>query len=238
MRRSPLHRHAFRIMVLCVGLAVTATTSADVPPVPDGAFSLHHTFESFAGEGFDARTGTVSVHYRDGEVRIDVIEDDGAHFVTLFVREADGAYVLYGFEPNVGPWADFELPFAQLLERDILYDQFTDLYLFSLPPESPLHPCRHLAPDGAPSTGTFFVWECAAAGGDVVGGRPATMWELSHSRGQAGHDPILGEAWVLWIDDELGVPLALAEGSGRDTLTFVSIDDQEPAADLFSSPWE
>lgn len=205
-------RFALASLVLVAALAVAQT-----PIVVPGSFSV------LAAVTGSAVSGTQSLHVLDGDVRFESTTDGGDGLVVLFVQEGD-TYALRGFfgeadEPG------FETTLDAVLADDLLYADLADLLIMFLAPTSPIHPCELTPPEDGVLTGDFEVWDCTITGRETLGGRNVTVWTFEVLRGRDGQPAIINEPLqTIWIDDELGVPLAFDGGPDSFVATFVSYD--------------
>jgi hypothetical protein len=195
------HRRTVAATLAAV-LATLATIALAAPPsVPAGAFQAFFTHETVDG------TGSLSYHVRDGQVRMQAGSDADDRTVHLLRRDGRDRYVLEVFED------DGAHPFGRYLETildevDELYRDYAEFFIFAFTPESPLHPCSHASLDGAAVRDRSVAWDCRVTGSDTIADRATTVWEIERSMRPAGDaDVVREEPYVVWIDDDLGVPL-------------------------------
>lgn len=74
-------------------------------------------------------------------------------------------------------------------------------------------------------TGDFGDWDRSIVGSDRLDGRATTVWTFEVTRGREGEPAVFSDPiQTLWIDDELGLPLAYDGGPGSFVATFDSVD--------------
>ncbi len=211
-----LHRFV-HLALATTALAIAATAFAQAPIVVPGSFAI------VSNAGGAAASGTQTVFVRDGDVRIELTPETGDGFVALFVRD-DGDYVLRTFD-GASTEPSLEFPLADILADDELYAGVATLMIFFLNPESPIHPCVSTQPEDGVLTGDFEVWECSIVGSEVLDGRATTVWTFEVTRGREGEPAVFSDPiQTLWIDDELGLPLAYDGGPNSFVATFDSVD--------------
>lgn len=225
-----MHRHHIvrRAAWLVSALLLAASAFAEAPLVAAGSFAVQMVAQGAAPDG------TITSRFHEGEVRVDVVSEDEGFTVLFVIR--DGAYVLQAFEPGRAG-VQLEATLAELLADDDYYAEFADLFLLMLHPESPAHPCVHTPPADGVLTGDFGVWDCESIGTEMLGGRSTTVWELEFIWGREGRMAVFNDPkHTVWIDDELGVPIAFEDGFGDFTATFGAIDHATQDAALFGLP--
>ena len=216
-----------RVALVTAALAIAATVSAQAPIIVPGSFAI---VSNASGE---AASGTQTVFVRDGAVRIELTPETGDGLTALFVQEGDD-FVLRAFDgASTEPTLEFTL--AEILADDELYIGVASLMILFLNPESPIHPCVYTQPEDDVLTGDFEVWDCSIVGTEVLGGRATTVWTFEVIWGLEGqlavfNDPIQ----TLWIDDELGLPLAYDGGPDVFVTTFDSVDLSRQDEALFT----
>lgn len=220
------HRFAL-LALLTAALAIAASAFAQAPIVVPGSFAI------VSNAGGAAASGTQAVYVRDGAVRIELTPEAGEGFVALFVQE-DEAYVLRTFDgASTEPSLEFAL--ADILADDGLYAGIATLMIFFLSPESPIHPCVYTQPEDGILTGDFEVWDCSIVGTEVLNGRATTVWTFEVARGREGQPAVFSDPiQTLWIDDELGLPLAYDGGPSSFVASFDSVDLEVQDESLFT----
>ena len=211
------HRIAQLALFLAVSLAMAPSVSAQAPVIVPGSFAIVSTAAGAAA------SGTQTVFVRDGAVRIELTPETGDGFVALFVQE-EGDYVLRAFDgASTEPSMEFTL--ADILADDDLYAGIAPLMILFLNPESQIHPCVHTQPEDGVLTGDFEVWDCSIVGTEVLGGRATTVWTFEVIWGREGQLAVFSDPLqTLWIDDELGLPLAYDGGPDTFATAFHSVD--------------
>jgi hypothetical protein len=213
------------VSCLLAVIALATSALAQTPLVPSGSFSVE-----MLASGPNAPDGTITSRFHEGAIRLEVVAGVDA-FVVLFVERSDG-YVLQALE---GPGERFEISLEEMLADDDVYEQFADILLLMLHPESPIHPCVHTPPADGVLTGDFGVWDCVVVGSEMLGGRSTTVWELEFIWGRAAQMAVYNDPkHTLWIDDELGVPIAFQDGFGDFSPSFGAIDASAQDPSLFS----
>jgi hypothetical protein len=235
MHRNVRRSGAALATLAALAIATTTPAFAQETGVAPGSFAVHMAFGDDMGGAPEPMTGAISAHFRDGEVRLDLRVDEDQ--ILLYLVRVGDEYVLKGVERMDDFVVEFEFTLGELLEDDDLYADFTEFYLLALSPESPLHPCRHTQPEDGVLTGDFSVWDCAIVGSEELDGRSTSVWELEHIWGREGQMAIFEDPiYTIWVDDELGVPLALRGGYDEFDMVFVRLDATAQDPGLFAPP--
>lgn len=208
-------------------LAIAASVSAQAPLVVPGSFAI---LSDASGAG---ASGTQEIFVRDGDVRVEAEAETGDGFVVLFVQ-AEGGYVLRAYE-SASPEPTLEVTLDDILADDDLYAGIASLMIFFLNPASPIHPCEHTPPEDGVLTGDFEVWDCAIVGSEVLGGRATTVWTFEVIWGRDGQPAIFNDPiQTVWIDDELGLPIAYDGGPDTFRTELRAIDPARQDEALFT----
>jgi hypothetical protein len=138
--------------------------------------------------------------------------------------QEDDDFVLRTFDgASTEPSLEFTL--AEILADDALYAGVATLMIFFLNPASPIHPCVYTQPEDGILTGGFEVWDCSIVGSEALGGRPTTVWTFEVLWGREGQSAVFNDPiQTMWIDDELGLPLAYDGGPDTFVTVFGAVD--------------
>jgi hypothetical protein len=216
-----------RSAVVLAAFAIAASVDAQAPLVVPGSFSI---LADASGVG---ASGTQEVFVRDGDVRVEAASETGDGFVVLFAQ-GEGGYVLRAYE-GASTEPTLEVTLDDILADDDLYAGIASLMIFFLNPASPIHPCEHTPPEDGVLTGDFEVWDCAIVGSEMIGGRSTTVWTFEVIWGREGRPAIFNDPiQTMWIDDELGLPVAYDGGPDAFRTELIAVDPSRQDEALFT----